>query len=253
MRRREQVLGVAIDVLGWDDALARISDWAAARESRTVCLCNAHSIVTANQDANFAAVIHTADLATPDGMPVTWMLRHLGHLQQQRINGPDLMWRYCAIAALRGEPIFLYGSTADTLTALQEQLRIQFPGLKIAGSHSPPFRQMTAAEDRAIIDTINASGAGTVWVGLGCPVQETWMAAHRGQINAVSVGVGAAFDYHAGTLKRAPRWMQSAGLEWLFRLGCEPVRLWKRYLVSNTLFVLGAIKQLVRRYTESRS
>lgn len=241
------VLGVPIDVLGWDAALSRISTWAAARESRYVCICNSHSVVTAGQDAAFGRIIEAADMATPDGAPVARMLRILGSPAQQRINGPDLMWKYCEQAALRGESIYLYGGLPDTLALLQQRLKAAFPGLLIAGAYSPPFRLATAEEDEADVARINAAGAGTVWVSLGCPKQEQWMAAHRGRVNAVMVGVGAAFDYHAGTIKRAPKWMQNAGLEWLHRLCSEPRRLWKRYLVTNTLFIAGAASQLLRR------
>lgn len=241
------VLGVPIDVLGWNAALSRISTWAAARESRYVCICNSHSVVTAGQDAAFGRIIEAADMATPDGAPVARMLRILGSPAQQRINGPDLMWKYCEQAALRGESIYLYGGLPDTLALLQQRLKAAFPGLLIAGAYSPPFRLATAEEDEADVARINAAGAGTVWVSLGCPKQEQWMAAHRGRVNAVMIGVGAAFDYHAGTIKRAPKWMQNAGLEWLHRLCSEPRRLWKRYLVTNTLFIAGAASQLLRR------
>lgn len=246
MRTLEQILGATIDVLDWDEALERISAWANARESRIVCLCNVHSLVTARRDPAFGEVIREADLAAPDGMPVAWMLRRLGHIGQKRISGPDLMWRYCAGAAARGEKIFLFGAGDATLVALEKRLRAAFPGLIIAGAHSPPFRDLTNEEDREIIDRINASGANTVWVALGCPKQEQWMHAHRGHIRAVMLGVGAAFDYHAGTLRRAPRWMQFLGMEWLHRLACEPRRLWKRYLLTNTLFILGAARQLIQ-------
>jgi N-acetylglucosaminyldiphosphoundecaprenol N-acetyl-beta-D-mannosaminyltransferase len=175
------------------------------------------------------------------------MMRRLGFPNQQRINGPDLMWRYCEQAATRGEPIYLYGGMPETLDLLQHQLKRAFPGLLIAGAWSPPIRNLTEEEDEADVARINASGAGIVWVGLGCPKQERWMAAHRGRVQAVMIGVGAAFDYHAGTLKRAPRWMQDGGLEWLHRLFSEPRRLWRRYLVTNTLFVILAIHQLFLR------
>ncbi|MQY51038.1 WecB/TagA/CpsF family glycosyltransferase [Rhodocyclus tenuis] len=242
------VIGAPIDALHWSDALQRIATWANARESRYVCICNAHSVVTAGQDARFATIIANADMATPDGAPVAWMLRKLGFAGQQRINGPDLMWKYCAEAAQREEAIFLYGSSATTLAILQTRLQTAHPGLRIAGAISPPFRPLSAAEDATDVARINASGAGTVWVSLGCPKQEAWMAAHRGQIQAVMIGVGAAFDYHAGTLPRAPLWMQQRGLEWLHRLLSEPRRLWKRYLLTNTLFILGALKQLVSHH-----
>lgn len=245
------ILAAHIDAIDWSTALGRIATWAAARESRYVCICNAHSVVTAGQDPAFGSVVAQADMATPDGAPVAWMLRKLGYPDQQRINGPDLMWKYCAEAAQRDESIYLYGGAPETLVALQAKLAATFPTLRVAGAYSPPFRALSAEEDAEVVARINASGAGTVWVSLGCPKQELWMAAHRGRIQAVMVGVGAAFDYHAGTIQRAPQWMQHAGLEWLYRLLSEPRRLWKRYLVTNTLFIAGAARQLLtRRHAE---
>ena len=243
-RVRGAVLGTAIDVVDWSTALSRIAAWAEAHESRIVCICNSHSVVTSTQDAHFKNIIESADMATPDGAPVASMLRKTGYAHQQRINGPDLMWKYCALAAHRNERIYLYGGQADMLGILQQRLLSAFPGLQIAGAYSPPYRAPTLAEDSADIARINASGAGTVWVSLGCPKQEQWMDRHRGKIHAVMIGVGAAFDYHAGTLQRAPLWMQNAGLEWLYRVIKEPRRLWRRYLVTNTLFVMGAAWQL---------
>ena len=307
-----RVLGAQIDAVSWSAAISTIYVWASNRESRVVCICNVHSVVTATQDAAFGRVVHEADMATPDGAPVAWILRCLGHAGQQRINGPDLMWRYCEArqgmdcraalevtdstsrhreAAGRGDPswmrqgdglprfarnhgagmdcraaviarsesnaaiamtarvdgsgIFLYGSSEETLAKLKVKLLTAFPALNIAGAISPPFRALSPDEDATIVAQINASGAGVVFVSLGCPKQELWMAAHRGRIHAVMIGVGAAFDYHAGTTKRAPKWMQDCGLEWLHRLVSEPRRLWKRYLVTNTLFVLGAARQLL--------
>lgn len=247
-RVRTRTLGTLIDVIDWNTALERIGAWAMQRESRYVCICNVHVVATASRDVEFAMVVNTADMATPDGAPVAWMLRRLGFEGQKRINGPDLMWKYCAEAAGRNESIFLYGSCSKTLAALQGRVLAAFPSLKIAGAISPPFRPLTPTEDAECIDAINKSGAGVVFVGLGCPKQELWMAAHRGQINAVMIGVGAAFDYHAGTLKRAPQWLQQAGLEWLHRLLMEPRRLWRRYLVTNTLFIFGAAWQLLNNH-----
>lgn len=244
-RQRVNVLTAPIDALTWESALNRIFNWAAKRESRYVCICNVHSVVTAGQDQDFGQIVADSDMATPDGAPVAWMLSRLGFARQQRINGPDLMWKYCEQAASRGESIYLYGGMPTTLVILQSRLLNAFPSLKIAGAYSPPFRAITAEEDSLVVDAINASGAGTVWVSLGCPKQEKWMASHRGRIQAVMIGVGAAFDYHAGTINRAPKWMQNAGFEWLYRLASEPGRLWKRYLVTNTLFLISATKQLV--------
>lgn len=243
-RTQASVLGMPIDVLDWDTAIARIQRWADERSSRYVCITNAHSVVTGTEEASFAQVLKGADMVTPDGAPVAWMMRRLGHGAQERINGPDLMWRYMLKAAERGESIYLYGGTQSTLDTLQAVLRQRIPALKVAGAESPPFRALTPEEDAEAVARINASGAGTVWVSLGCPKQERWMAEHRGRVNAVMIGVGAAFDYHAGTIKRAPKWMQNAGLEWLHRLASEPGRLWRRYFTTNTAFILGAARQL---------
>jgi N-acetylglucosaminyldiphosphoundecaprenol N-acetyl-beta-D-mannosaminyltransferase len=242
-RRTLPVLGAPIDVLSETEAVQRIARWAQQGGSRYVCVCNAHSVVTTTTDAAFARAIAGADMATADGAPVAWMLRRLGAPQQRRVSGPELMLAYCALAALRGEAIFLYGSTPATLQALQQRLRARWPALRIAGALAPPFRPATAAEDAADVERINASGARTVWVSLGCPKQELWMAQHRGRVQAVMIGVGAAFDFHAGTVKRAPAWIRHIGFEWLHRLLSEPRRLWRRYLVGNAVFVLGAIAQ----------
>lgn len=241
------MVGTPIDAVTWDEACALLAGWAQRRESRYVCICNVHSVVTAQQDAGFHAVVTQADLATPDGAPVAWLMRRLGHAGQQRINGPDLMLRYCAEAAGRDERIFLYGNTEPTLDLLCQRLQTLFPTLQIAGHYAPPFRPLTPQEDDEVVARINASGAGTVWVSLGCPKQERWMAEHRGRIQAAMVGVGAAFDYHAGTLRRAPLWMQHSGLEWLHRLWSEPRRLGPRYFATNSRFLLQAARQLLRR------
>lgn len=246
-RTVERVVGVPIDVLDWDDACRTISRWASRRESRYVCICNVHSVITARNDPEFMKVIEDADMATADGAPVAWMLRRLGHADQRRINGPDLMLRYFAQAEQRGEAVFLYGSTPATLERLQQRLHERFPALRIAGVCSPPFRPLTPEEDEQIIQHINASGARTVWVSLGCPKQERWMAAHRHRIQAVTIGVGAAFDYHAGVIRRAPQWMQDIGLEWLHRFWSEPRRLGPRYLTTNTEFLYRAARQLLAR------
>jgi N-acetylglucosaminyldiphosphoundecaprenol N-acetyl-beta-D-mannosaminyltransferase len=244
-RRTHDVIGTPIDALNWDEAVQRIAAWSRDRVGRVVCICNVHSVVTAKQDAEFASAVRAADMATPDGAPIAWMLRWLGEKSQPRINGPDLMLKFCDHAAATGASVFLYGGTQQTLSLLVERLRKDFPGLEVAGSYSPPFRTLTAAEDEAIVDVINRSGAGVVWVGLGCPKQEKWMISHRGRIKAVMIGVGAAFDYHAGTITRAPSWMQRSGLEWLHRLLSEPRRLWRRYLITNTLFIWYAFNQLI--------
>lgn len=247
VRQGAQVLGAFIDAATFDSSLQAVARWADARQSRYMCFCNAHAVVEMKRDAALEHAVAEADLVLPDGMPVAWMLRHSGFPQQQRINGPDFMRQCCALAEQHGESVFFYGSLPHTLAAIKCWLAIEFPHLKVAGTISPPFRPLSPEEDEAVIKRINNSGAQVVFVGLGCPKQELWMAAHRDRIQAVMIGVGAAFDYHAGTLKRAPLWMQQHGLEWLYRLYAEPRRLWKRYLVSNTLFIFGALRQLISK------
>lgn len=238
------VIGTRVAALTLDAAVARVTHWAGAREPAVVCFTNAHSLVTAHRDPGLARALADADLCLPDGAPVAWMIARVRGRAQPRVSGPDLMWAYLGEAARRGEPVFLYGGAPQGLEALQRRLAQAFPGLVIAGAVSPPFRPLTPEEDEAITRQINDSGARTVWVGLGCPKQERWMHAHRGKIQAVMLGVGAAFDFHAGTVVRAPAWMHGSGLEWLHRLSREPRRLWRRYLVTNSLFVGLAVRQL---------
>jgi N-acetylglucosaminyldiphosphoundecaprenol N-acetyl-beta-D-mannosaminyltransferase len=244
-RRGKAVLEAYIDALSWNDALGRITAWGAAHESRYVCICNVHSVVTTTRDVEFKIAVNNADMSTPDGAPVAWALRRLGHPSQERINGPDLMMRYLAEAERLGQHVFFYGSTSATLAKLRGELAKRFPRLHIGGTWSPPFRPLTREEDDQVVAMINSSGAHVVFVGLGCPKQEKWMAEHRGRVQAVMIGVGAAFDYHAGVIRRAPLWWQQHGLEWLYRLGSEPRRLFKRYMVTNTLFVFGFLRQFL--------
>ena len=246
-RRTGRVLGVRIDAIDWDAAIRRILTWATCRDSRYITICNSHVVVTAAQEDAYRRIIDGSDMATPDGAPVAWMLRRTVNPSQKRISGPDLMWALCEACSGRRVPVYFYGSTDETLQRLVECLRKAFPALAVGGAFSPPFRPLSEAEDQAAVEAINGSGAGVVFVGLGCPKQERWMHDHRGRVNAVMIGVGAAFDFHAGVVRRAPVWMQNMGLEWLHRLMSEPRRLWKRYLVTNTLFIIGAIKQLLAR------
>lgn len=238
-RASVRVLTAPLDLLDWESAVGRLVRWGGERRSSVVCICNVHMTVTAAEDSELAAVLDSAEMVTPDGAPVAWAMRRAGFTGQQRINGPDLMWRYLAEAERLGQVVFFYGGMDETLVALKDAMLSAFPNLKIGGMVSPPFRALSVEEDQAYVDQINAAGTAVLFVGLGCPKQEKWMHAHRGRINAVMVGVGAAFDYHAGTIKRAPLWMQRYGLEWFHRLCSEPRRLWKRYLVTNTLFILG--------------
>ena len=235
------VLGTCIDAVSLEDSVDLMIAWAQRGESRYVCACNAHALVSARLDAAVARALEGADLRVPDGAPVAWRLRGRGFAHQPRVSGPEVMARCCARAAEDGLPVFLYGSTEATLEQLARTLRARWPALPIAGWLAPPFRELTPAEDAAAVRAIAESGARIVFVALGCPKQEAWMLAHRGALAAVMLGAGAAFDFLAGTQPRAPRWMQRAGLEWLHRLWHEPHRLWRRYLVTNTLFLAWSL------------
>lgn len=246
-RRGAAVLGSHVDAVDWTTAVNAILDWGHGAQSKTVCLCNVHSAVTAKSDAALATALAGADLVLPDGAPVAWALRRYGFSDQQRIAGPDLMLQVCDASVRKGLTVFLFGSMPDTLDRLKKRLRDRFPALNIVGAVSPPFREMSAHEETKAIETINSSGAAIVFVALGCPRQEKWMAQQRGRVRAVMIGVGAAFDFHAGNIQRAPRWMQRLGLEWLHRLMSEPGRLWKRYTVTNTLFIAGIALEILKR------
>ncbi|UCV12120.1 WecB/TagA/CpsF family glycosyltransferase [Dechloromonas denitrificans] len=237
-----RILDVPLGLMAWDEVIARLIEWGYQRRSSVVCICNVHMTVTAGQDSDLAGVLEDADIVTPDGAPIAWAIRRAGFTSQERINGPDLMWRYLAEAERLGQVVFFYGGQEETLNRLRQAMLATYPNLKIGGMISPPFRDLTPEEDADFVNQINSANTAVLFVGLGCPKQEKWMAAHKGAVQAVMVGVGAAFDYHAGTIKRAPLWMQRYGLEWFHRLCSEPRRLWKRYLVTNTLFIIGMAK-----------
>ncbi len=233
--------------MSWEQAVGRIIRWSQSGASRMVCLCNVHSLVSARRDPELAAALSVSDMNSPDGAPLAWLMQRRGWPEQQRLSGPDMMWRLLEEAARLQLPVFLLGGTAATLEKLHHVLRQAFPQLPLAGSLSPPFRALDDGDNERIADQIHAGGARIVMVGLGCPKQEKWMASQRGRVRAVMLGVGAAFDYHAGVLPRAPLAWQRLGLEWLYRLTQEPFRLASRYLVTNTLFVLSLPRELWRR------
>lgn len=241
-----RILGVRVDATRYAEATERILAWARAGESRYVCAANVHMVMEARDRPDFARVLERADLVTPDGMPLVWYLRAAGR-EGTRVYGPDLMLAVCAAAAREGLPIALFGSTAATLDLLAARLPARFPGLRIAWREAPPFGPWGAEEDARVAREVEASGARILFVGLGCPKQERWMAAQRGRLRAVMLGVGAAFDFHAGRVRQAPALVQRAGLEWLFRLAMEPRRLARRYLKHNPRFALLAARELLRR------
>ncbi len=205
-------------------------------------------VMSAGEDPHARAAVLGATLAVPDGQPLVWALRALGQARATRLYGPDLMARFCERAARTGTPMFLYGGrTRAALELLERRLRERFPGLQIAGGFSPPFRELTAEEEDSVAAEIDASRAAVVWVGTGQPKQEKWMLRMRPRLAApMLVGVGAAFDFHAGLVPQAPSWMQRSGLEWAYRLSREPRRLWPRYARYNPQFLAGFARQYVR-------
>jgi exopolysaccharide biosynthesis WecB/TagA/CpsF family protein len=245
-RPRQPVVGVPVDVVPTRTAVSRVMQWSREQASRTVCFVNVHSAVQASLDERHRWVLESADLAAPDGAPIAWTLRAKGHAGQPRVDGPDTMLHLLEQAAMQRVPIGLYGGSPNTLTQLQIELVLRFPGLRIAYAYSPPFRELTPQEDEQVCADIRASGAALLFVGLGCPKQEFWMASHRGRLPCVMLGVGAAFEFHAGLLHRAPRWMRRAGLEWVHRLAHQPDRLWRRYAYTNSLFVAKSLREAVR-------
>jgi exopolysaccharide biosynthesis WecB/TagA/CpsF family protein len=245
-RQRERVIGVPIDVLRSERARQVLLTWARARQSRYACFVNAHSSVVASREARHGRVIELADMALADGFPVAWTLRKKGHTEQQRLDGPGTMWQLCADAQREGVSIGLYGSAPETLRLLRGRLQVAFPALRIGFCHPPPFRALTPEEDEADVQAINASGIGLLFVSLGCPKQELWMADRRGRVNAVMLGVGAAFDFHAGVVSHAPAWLRDRGLEWLYRLSQQPRRLFGRYLDTNSAFIARSLQDFLR-------
>lgn len=223
------LLGMKLDTTSYEEATNKIIVWAKAGECRTICAANSHLVTEAYDTRAVRTAVNSADLVTPDGMPLVWWLRARGVKNQTRVYGPELMLHVCQSAAREKIPIGLLGSTQEVITALVEQLSLRFPGLQISFIHSPPFRPMTSDEDIALVQQMHEAGARILFVGLGCPKQELWIAAHKDRLPAVMLAVGAAFQFHAGLVRQAPQWMQNCGLEWIFRLSQEPRRLWKRY------------------------
>jgi len=236
-----------VDATSYEAAAHRVCAWARDDAARYVCVANVHMTMTAVDDAGFRDLVNRADLVTPDGMPLVWMLGRLGVPDASRVYGPTLLLHVCERAAEEGVPVGFYGGTDDVLRDLRSTLEARYPGLDIAYAYAPPFRPLTPEEDASVVADIEASGARILFVGLGCPKQERWMAAHQDRLPLVQLGVGAAFAFHAGHVRQAPAWLQDRGLEWAFRLVTEPRRLWRRYLYNNPRFMVLAAWQLLRR------
>jgi N-acetylglucosaminyldiphosphoundecaprenol N-acetyl-beta-D-mannosaminyltransferase len=243
---RERLLGVPLALIDYERTLDWIADAVAERRRGYICVAAVHTVMATREDAELRSAVLGSDLTVPDGQPLVWALKALGHPLEDRVYGPELMQRACERAEREGTRFYLYGGRNDeALAQLKDNLRAAYPGLQIAGGYSPPFRELTAAEEDALAAEINASEADVVWVGIGVPKQEKWMARMRDRLDApVLIGVGAAFDFHAGLVPQAPAAMQRLGLEWLYRLCQEPRRLWRRYARYNPRFVWGVAQQL---------
>lgn len=233
------ILGVGVSALSMSRAVEIVARWLEDGGQHYVCVTSVHGVIESQRSEELRTIHNNADLVTPDGMPLVWLMKLKGHRGVQRVYGPDLMWSVLSMSSERGFKQFFYGASEESLTDLRKNLTRSFPALNIAGSFSPPFRPLSEQEDRQVVEMLNRSEADIVWVGLSTPKQERWMAEHRRQLRApVIIGVGAAFDFHAGVKPQAPRVMRHSGLEWLFRLVTEPRRLWRRYLLIVPSFLI---------------
>ena len=244
---RVDVLGVGVSAIDMALAVTTIDNWITTREQHYVCVTGVHGVMESQRDETLRRIHNSAGLVTPDGMPLVWLSWLHGHRQVDRVYGPDLMLALCQASEDRGYRHFFYGGADGVVERLTLRLRERFPRLNIVGTFTPPFRPLTPEERSMVVSTINQSGADIVWVGLSTPKQERWMAEHIGLLTPpVLIGVGAAFDFHAGVKKQAPRWLQRSGLEWSYRLMTEPRRLWRRYFVNNSAFLWRIFLTLVR-------
>ncbi len=248
MSARVDLLGVKLNVLTLASAVDEMDTAIARRERGYVSTCPVYTVMLGHERDDVRAALNGATWATADGVPVMWAQRWLGGRGAERVYGPDLMQALCERSAERGYRQFFLGGGPGVAEQLAATLQRRHPGLQVAGVACPPFRALSEVEETALIDSINASGADIIWVGLGSPKQDLWMARLRSRLEApLLVGVGAAFDFHTGRIAQAPRWMQRSGLEWAFRLVSEPRRLWRRYLIYNPKFVLSLGGMLLRR------
>lgn len=246
------ILNTNINVTDMQRTVSYIEEHLEELRGQYICIANVHTTVMSSRDEKYRKVQNEAAMALPDGKPLSIVSRRWGYPNAGRVPGPDLMVEIFKVSEERGYTHYFYGSTEHTLELLRQKLSERFPKLKIVGTESPPFRPATEEEDRDTVVRMNESGADFIWVGLGAPKQENWMAAHKGRVNGVMLGVGAGFDFHAGTVKRAPKWMQEICMEWLYRLSQDPKRLLKRYVSTNFLFLIRTFKEGHRRKKEIR-
>ena len=238
---------VSLSAMTLESARDRVANWIQTGQKKYVNICTADTVVQCFDRPDMAKIVANAGMATTDGMPLVWMAKHFGFTDSSRVYGPDLMLELCALSEEKGYTHYFYGATDEVLDQLHENLLEKFPKLKIAGLYSPPFRPLTDEEKDEVSDQINAAKPDIVWCGLGTPKQDYWVAEFRPRLNCAAIlAVGAAFNFHAGHVRQAPRWMMKSGLEWLFRLWVEPKRLWRRYIIGNPRFIFQTFKQVIR-------
>ncbi|TAH21977.1 MAG: glycosyltransferase [Cytophagales bacterium] len=245
--KKVKVVSSLISTGTFKEFVDTIFDFTDNRLSSYVCCANVHMVVEAYQDKAFNKMLNEADLVTPDGRPISVVIKLFDKIAQERVAGMDLLPILLKEAEIRGKSVYFYGSTEEVLTKIRTQIAADFPKLRIAGTYSPPFRPLSEEEDQQIINNINGSGADLVFVSLGCPKQEKWMAAHKGKVNACMLGVGQAFLTYTGLEKRLPKWARDWSLEWAYRLYLEPKRLWRRYVIGNSIFLFFVFKRLIFR------
>ncbi|MFN6962615.1 MAG: WecB/TagA/CpsF family glycosyltransferase [Pyrinomonadaceae bacterium] len=244
---RERVVSLDVCVTDIDRTVAALAGLARSGRGGYVCFSTVHMVMESFDSAEFGARVNGADLVVPDGMPLVWMQKLQGRRDASRVRANDLMMRLMEYAARNGMKVGFYGGRQDVIDAICRRAAAELPDLEVVYAYSPPFRPLTADEDRRIVEEINAADPDFLFMGLGCPKQENWMAEHRDRLRAVMLGVGASFDFYAGNVKESPEWLGRLGLEWLFRLTQEPRRLWRRYLILNPRFVWHAARQLLGR------
>lgn len=242
------ILGVNISVVDIPKACAYIEDCIVRREKTYICIAPVSTVVDCQKDAEYRRIINGAGMTTPDGVPLVWLGKLRGEKTIARTYGPDLMQALCGLSQQRGYRHYFLGGTREKNNLLVEKLKTRFPKLEIAGSYAPSLRSIGEIEEGSVLDQIKVANPDVLWVGLGSPKQDYWMRNHREKLDVpIMIGVGAAFDFIAGTKRQAPLWMRHCGLEWLFRLCCEPRRLWKRYLFGNTQFIYFLIKDMMKK------